>query len=114
MTQQSKFTSGPWKVEAYQYSKRGKSFTRPAAVISGDGKHWISNCIMGHDLAASSGANARLIAASPEMYELLSGLLKTIDKEDEIGSTPLCYNCEQALKRSISKARRIKAAIDGE
>ncbi|KKK93254.1 hypothetical protein LCGC14_2694690, partial [marine sediment metagenome] len=51
-------------------------------------------------------ANARLIAAAPEMYELLSIV---IDWYEDSGSTEPCAGSVDLW----SKARRIKAAIDG-
>src|SRR3990167_9512175 len=65
----SKATPRPWRVEAYRYSKRGQVYTRPAAVISGDGKHWIANSVMGHNFDGSSEANAALIVAAVNTYD---------------------------------------------
>lgn len=54
-------------------------------------------------------ANARLIAAAPEMYELLDQLVdrtRGVDAALDIGHSEWCKLCQAA--------RRIKAEIDGE
>jgi hypothetical protein len=63
--------------------------------------------------AEQSGANARLIAAAPEMYELLGKLLEgngvCVYHKDPKDFPHTCYNsllCEEG--------ERIKAEIDGE
>ncbi len=94
----SKFTPGPWNAKV--------DVDRERFLIDSP------SIILAITCGGNDAANARLIAKAPEMYEMLSGLLKAITKEDEHGSTPLCYKCVQVLSRSISEAHRIKAEID--
>ena len=97
----SKFTPGPWKAVSTPITWQIRDAANEVITES-----W--NC---HPLP---DANARLIAAAPEMYELLSQLLETVDKKFLAGGTPLCDRCEHTLGQSIAETRRIKAAIDGE
>ena len=75
------------------------------------GNYWMDCGCMVNRMVTT---RCNLHAKAPEMYEMLSGLLKAITKEDEHGSTPLCYNCVRVLSKSISEAHRIKAEIDRE
>jgi hypothetical protein len=69
----SKFTPGPWSLYI------GPESGEPIAVCDNSSKRY-TICdfrIIAHDspIRKQSGANARLIAAAPEMYELLSAVI---------------------------------------
>ena len=97
----SKFTPGPW--EWAQYSP-----TTPehhSAILSSPD----DDGVLFHEAAWQvSKADARLIAAAPEMYELLEQIDRAKnDMSDRKGTRLAWFNI-------ICEARRIKAAIDGE
>ena len=68
----SKHTPGPWQIDWYICSEGGKELWRaprsigPACV---DRNHWAGDHI------AVDAADARLIAAAPDLFEALKGLL---------------------------------------
>ncbi len=72
-----KFTPGPWYVKPREEIKSmyGSSYTRTTILDSQDGgyspRHVIAQIARGN---GKEEANARLIAAAPEMYEFLNSL----------------------------------------
>ena len=102
----SKFTPEKWYFQdvLFQGGEGGKQLYRVV-------QYFDQGTLLLHE--GRDEKRARLIAAGPEMYELLSQLLETVDREFLAGGTPLCDRCEQTLGQSITDARRIKAAIDG-
>ncbi len=101
MTQQSKFTPGPWREKKYslrvlaQVKNEDGGFEPLCVADCGQSLHLSSYLAEGEQ-----NANARLIAQAPEMYELLSH----ITNHDPLLPCRFCIN----------EARRIKAAIDRE
>ena len=111
MADLSMATPRPWRVEAYRYSKRGQVYTRPAAVISGDGKHWIANSVMGHNLDGSSEANAALIVAAVNAYDKARELAElTCDVDFGISSGAPC----QKIRDKAREVLRIMGGDNGE
>ncbi len=90
----SSHTPGPWLV-------RERGYIHPSSKSWGlcvyDTKPDVESSLLAH---VKDNANARLIAAAPEMYELLSH----ITNHDPLLPCGFCIN----------EARRIKAEIDGE
>ena len=113
MTQQNKFTPGPWRAPSAGVWGHG-------VMIAGcGGKQTVAGIRKLYKLSANAdvgpivAANARLIAAAPELYELLGKLLEgngvCVHNQNPTEFPHTCYEpliCEEA--------RRIKAAIDGE
>ena len=97
MTQKSKHTPGPWEV------RKVKDVTEVVGYLLPNAPQLI------FDPCRMDEANARLIAAAPEMYELLSAL-------DDLEEGCLDFvDCDKGHVIGLVKdARRIKAAIDGE
>ena len=73
---EAKFTPGPWGLDVGFDSSRPGDFDEYWQVHDGqDAIACSSNCYSGN-----REANARLIAAAPELYEALDGLLKTLSE----------------------------------
>jgi len=92
MTKQSKATPGPWR-----YVRTNPSPTTGEHLIAGAKPGYLAevrDCGSG-DVAA----NARLIAAAPELFEALQALLEEV--EDDISTCPLTRD---AARAAITKA----------
>ena len=80
MMSEAKFTPGPWK------ALRGHAYWEVSPQVRGDGQPFtICDCCPTAPRCPDGGlqeANAHLIAAAPEMYDML----KTIENDD--GSVP--------------------------
>ena len=64
----SKFTKGPWEVTKHLDVMKGARFIAPLSIMTKkDEVKWINE---------ETKANARLIAAAPDMYELITGAMK--------------------------------------
>lgn len=64
-----KHTQGPWKVVTYRYKKRTLNYQRPG-VLAAD--HWIVTEITP---GKNTDADARLIAAAPDLLEACKAAL---------------------------------------
>ena len=87
------FTSGPWHVSENQ----------PAVV--GNKEKAVCKCEIDWDLGASERkANASLIAAAPEMYDLLQ---KVVNLEVLTGYWDMKNNCplRESIQKLLKKAR---------
>jgi hypothetical protein len=106
-TKNAQHTKGPWKVEPYKFSKRGSWVSHPASVQAADG-HWIANNISVHDFQGSAMANARLIAASPDLLAALQAVLKEcafVHKHwGEDDNTKAANAAETAARAAIARA----------
>ena len=93
-----KFTKGPWKVE---------SFRDFASIMAGEEEI----CYIDDDLTCENvSANARLIAAAPEMYALL-GRLEDYFKNRHIYG----YGVEESVSDDLlAKIKEVIKRIDGE
>ena len=80
-----KFTSGKWKVEMV-YGDH--------PIVTADGRI-VADCF-------NNEANARLIAAAPEMYEMLKGIIQST------------ADCPMENAGFFREARELLARIDGE
>lgn len=78
-TKQTSYTPGPWKVGTLRTSKRGQSLTW-TAVQAEDG-HYITDKIRTTSLTKDeTQANARLIAAAPDLLEALQAALPILEQ----------------------------------
>ncbi|CEF54582.1 hypothetical protein [Acetobacter ghanensis] len=111
---EAKFTPGPWHLEAGFESSPG-DFEEYWQVH--DGQDAIV-CSSSFCTAENKEANARLIAAAPELYEALNGLLRTLAESgielDSLSSpTPLInllnteeeYAVLEQSRAALAKAR---------
>lgn len=69
---QTKFTPGPWSINEHE----GKAICDVGLSIESDELFVAATYITGTDNSEEEYANARLIAAAPEMYELLTKILE--------------------------------------
>lgn len=99
---ETKFTPGPWKVDP-KYSRD---------IQAPDGLDVATCClsILNRKVTTEeeSIANARLIAASPDMYEALKDLLDMLETEISAGSGLTCDFERRVLpnaRSALSKAR---------
>ena len=93
-----KFTKCPW---------RGESFRDFASIMAGEDEV----CYIDDDLTCENvSANARLIAAAPEMYALL-GRVEDYFKNRHIYG----YGVEEAVSADLlAKIKEVIKAVDGE
>lgn len=93
----TKFTSGPWEIEGYAIE--GPAYPgdpkRPT-IMGGEDREWCV-AIVQTDHEKPYEANAHLIAAAPELYEMLSSI------ENDNGSIPQGFWNE--MQRVLRKAR---------
>jgi len=93
----AKFTPAPWVLEYSTYDVNGVNWE----VEGADGAHVAQNNFGGNDRETEL-ANARLIAAAPEMYEAADGLMNYHCS----GCNHNCTNCQFApLKAAVAKAK---------
>lgn len=86
-TMSTKHTPGPWKTECGQ-------------VFNSTASGWVSEYVAKvNEVSKCSEANARLIAAAPELLEALEWAVKLMSGE----AVPA--GCEQAARAAISKAK---------
>lgn len=88
---EAKFTKGEWNVEG----------TSMAIGSSYRGNFNVTSTCFDGDIGDSSKANANLIAAAPEMYELLSEVSHVLGHE--LSPTNKAYI--KAIKELLAKAR---------
>lgn len=95
-------TPAPWVVKDYDFKKKGKEYTR-LGVFSETSRSWITDNIYAHTLKNGAKANARLIAAAPELLEACVELRRIVidDYNDRGAYAP---DVEMATK-AISKAK---------
>ena len=98
----SKFTPGPWETG----QARGNGQLDEVMAPDGAAIRLICQVHAGH--RDERFANARLIAAAPEMYELLESLAKEANKQFDSS-----MDAAEVFEELGDEARRIKAAIDG-
>lgn len=95
--QTGQHTPGPWKLSEGDTALWGTSPLRARVRLANIIRHAPMNGI-------DSEANARLIAAAPELLEALQGLLRVIDAEQEACGIYKAHR-EQAVN-AINKATR--------
>ena len=81
------FTPGPWSAELDGYSYNVNSLQVSVAFVPAGGD-------------AESGANARLIAAAPELYAAAVAYLDSVDSDDSERE----FQAEKSLRAAIAKA----------
>lgn len=90
------YTDGPWTYEM---------ISNDAARIWGPNNTFVAECWKPHGKAYPTKANARLIAAAPELLEALEHVLKHLTLEAD-GSYYLYDGfSEQIIKNAITKAK---------
>jgi hypothetical protein len=97
------YTPGPWEIDWYiQYSDGGSVAWRvPRSIgpISADHNHWAGPCVdCGEDEVGE--ANARLIAAAPELAEALKGLLDYVCGTGELNPARVRIDALEALLKA--------------
>ena len=88
----AKHTPGPWKID-YGYN-RSINFIGPCVPDQYAGSSWLQ----------VTEANARLIAAAPDLLDALKGMLEVFGDEFGMGDSSVCDDARAA----ISKATRSK------
>lgn len=86
----AKHTPGPWKID-YGYN-RSINFIGPCVPDQYAGSSWLR----------VTEANARLIAAAPDLLDALKGMLEVFGDEFGMGDSSVCDDARAA----ISKATR--------
>lgn len=86
----AKHTPGPWKID-YGYN-RSINFIGPCVPDQYAGSSWLQ----------VTEANARLIAAAPDLLDALKGMLEVFGDEFGMGDSSVCDDARAA----ISKATR--------
>ena len=79
MAEQTKFTPGPWEWEYPLVSDRENPQSLTIGIFGGGAQTYLADCYMEHvgtenTTREEMEANARLIAAAPEMYEALEAM----------------------------------------
>lgn len=95
------YTAGPWAVVS------GKLGKQPAGIYSEPAAEMICELVMDPDDPYRYEPDARLIAAAPELYEALRGLMDAVYAHDDHGDGA-------GLNRSLSHAARTLAKARGE
>ena len=100
------FTPGPWKADGYHVRQSGQRGTRMIADVCYTGPHHTPPDEYPKSCRLADEANARLIAAAPDMLEALTNL------ENDDGSIPAhAWNlCQAAISKAISPANAIAVA----
>ena len=94
----SKHTQGPWKADGYSI-RQSSTGTRHVAEIAYTGPHHTPPEEYPKSCRLQDEANARLIAAAPELLEALQGMLDGYD-DDYTHDEPPC----KAARAVIAKA----------
>lgn len=107
------WTAGPWRTDDGEYDSRWSVDT------DGEGE-WFTLTAKGRDVpvafvtGASRGlhysdptteANARLIAAAPDLYEALAGLLDYDEQDEDCAATMAHVAARDAARAALAKAR---------
>lgn len=108
MSEQPKFTPGPWKI---RNGFDGESYEVYPAKVNGESKPnigvWAELATVNkHPQPGSTGkANARLIAAAPDMYEALEALQKANGANDFNGWHDSFAPAIEKARAALTKAR---------
>jgi len=108
MSEQAKHTAGPWRLEK-QVDAPFTNIGGPIAIVGGrdlcESVEFIvgtlSDC--GVHGEAQTEANARLIAAAPELLELLFEALPYIEESEQFNK-PTCRTLSKRARAAIAKA----------
>ena len=83
----AKHTPGPWKID-YGYN-RSINFIGPCVPDQYAGSSWLR----------VTEANARLIAAAPELLDALKGMLEVFGDEFGMGNSSVCDDARAAIAK---------------
>ena len=103
-------TPGPWKADGYQVRQGGQQGTRMVADVCYTGPHHTPPEEYPKSCRIADEANARLIAAAPELLEALINLVKAEDEGEQdmvdIGIEPETHDHPviAAARAAITKA----------
>ena len=84
----AKHTPGPWKID-YGYN-RSINFIGPCVPDQYAGSSWLR----------VTEANARLIAAAPELLDALKGMLEVFGDEFGMGNSSVCDDARAAITKA--------------
>jgi hypothetical protein len=96
------FTPGPWKADGYHVRQSGQRGTRMIADVCYTGPHHTPPDEYPKSCRIADEANARLIAAAPELLEALQNL----DNDEGIIPAHSWSLCQAAISKAISSAER--------
>ena len=103
-------TPGPWKADGYQVRQGGQQGTRMVADVCYTGPHHTPPEEYPKSCRIADEANARLIAAAPELLESLVNLVKSEDDGEAamiaigVDPNPEDYPVITAARAAIAKA----------
>ena len=96
----SKHTPGPWLIDS-RCSTHVVALTRPICSAGG----YANNSVPSDDLASENNANARLIAAAPEMLDMLTEAHNQIEYlSEKFGETGTSNTMCARIRHLIAKA----------
>ena len=99
----SKYTPGPWAINTAGSAKAGQPFkVTEIYVYAPDTQDDVAICadVIDPVTQAPSEANARLIAAAPELLEALVMALESLDAAE----VPQEWDCRKSVRSAIAKA----------
>ena len=101
----AQFTPGPWFLVVDKENRPCVATAEPDETGYVDG-YWIAECVFGvppaDDIYTSTTANARLIAAAPELLDALQRLSAQCDRMRLLGQSE--SDAEKNAKAAIAKA----------
>lgn len=96
----TKYTPGPWSVVKHVHDADGAAYESFSIIEAGHEKNWESWTLAGLCHTTQDEANARLIAAAPELLEVLENCLGNINPERGFAD-----ELEEEIRAAIAKAR---------
>lgn len=107
---ETKFTPGPWvaRIEDHSFCDTGDVFTSFTVATDGAGKYdCFAEVFTRNDDIYEAAANTRLIAAAPELYDILEHYLDLIQRANDGDTVSEQKIFEQAadIEKVLKKAR---------
>ena len=117
---QAKHTPGPWKSMASSYNSKTKKITSYGIHATGGSSRWIASIEFASGVDVEDEANARLIAAAPDMEKEIEELEKQkadlVEAAKYLLEAPEIKKCpmgrwSSADPDNYSRAKRLQTAI---